>query len=148
MSAAMSTDVVQCKRCGRKNRVPAAAEGVPRCGNCQEPLPWITTAGDDDFADVVEQAALPVIVDFWAPWCAPCRMVSPALERLARDLAGRVKFVRVNVDDAPGLADRFAIMAVPTLLVMSNGRVVARQAGTATAPALRIWVDQALEKVS
>jgi len=144
----MATTVVQCERCGRKNRVPAAATGSPRCGNCHAPLPWMTDADDDDFADVVEGSALPVVVDLWAPWCGPCRMVSPALERVAKDLAGRVKLVKVDVDQAPKLSERFSVQAVPTLLVMRGGEVIARQAGAAPAAALRRWVDDALAGAS
>jgi thioredoxin 2 len=144
----MATTVVQCERCGRKNRVPAAATGSPRCGNCHAPLPWMTDADDDDFVDVVEGSALPVVVDLWAPWCGPCRMVSPALERVAKDLAGRVKLVKVDVDQAPKLSERFSVRAVPTLLVMRGGEVIARQAGAAPAAALRRWVDDALAGAS
>ncbi len=100
----MSDHVVTCPNCGRRNRVPAAAEGIPRCGNCHHPLPWIADAGDDTFAEIAEAASLPVIVDMWAPWCGPCRMVSPALEQLAADLAGQIKLVKVNVDDSPKLS--------------------------------------------
>jgi thioredoxin 2 len=136
--------VVQCPNCGAKNRIPAAATGVPRCGKCHRPLPWVAEAGDADFGEVAERAALPVLVDLWAPWCGPCRMVSPALEQLARDLAGRVKLVKVNVDDAPALSDRFAVRAVPTLLLLRDGEVIARQAGAAPAHVLRSWVQTAL----
>ena len=140
----MSTRVIQCPHCAKKNRVPAAATGVPRCGNCHQQLPWIAEASDDDFADVVEKSALPVLVDLWAPWCGPCRMVSPALEQLATEYAGRVKLVKVDVDGAPRLSQRFAVQAVPTLLVMRDGQVVSRQAGAAPVTALRSWVDDAL----
>jgi thioredoxin 2 len=140
----MSTRVVVCPNCGRKNRVPSAATGVPRCGNCHQPLPWIADAGDDDFAEVVEKAAIPVLVDMWAPWCGPCRMVSPVLEQLAAEFAGRIKLVKVNVDDTPRLSQRFEVRAVPTLLVMRGGEVVARQAGAAPAPVLRNWLEKAL----
>jgi thioredoxin 2 len=142
------TTIVECPNCGRKNRVPAGATGTPRCGNCHAPLPWLAEAGDDDFADVVEKASIPVVVDLWAPWCGPCRMVSPALEQVARELAGQIKLVKVNVDTAPKLAERFSVQAVPTLLVMKGGQVLDRQAGAAPARVLRTWVDQALAVAS
>ena len=136
--------ITPCQHCGKKNRVPAAATGLPRCASCHEALPWIADAGDNDFADVAENSKIPVIVDLWAPWCGPCRMVSPALENLARTYAGRVKLVKVNVDEAPGLARRFEAQSIPTLLVMRDGQVVDRQIGAAPESALRRWLDEAL----
>jgi len=136
--------VAPCPNCGRRNRVPAAARGIPRCGQCHQSLPWVADAGDDTFAEVAERAGIPVVVDLWATWCGPCRQVSPALERVARDLAGTVKLVKVDIDAAPKLADRFTVQAVPTLMVMRNGQVVARRAGAAPADVLRTWVEDAL----
>lgn len=136
--------VVTCPHCGKRNRVPAVGDGRPRCGNCHEPLPWIADAGDTDFGEVAERSPVPVLVDLWATWCGPCRMVSPALEQLATERAGRIKLVKVDVDANPGLARRFETMAVPTLLVLRHGEVVARQAGAAPVPALRAWLDEAL----
>jgi thioredoxin 2 len=144
----VDTRIEQCPHCGRRNRVPAAASGVPRCGNCHRPLPWIADATDDTFAEVVEQSTLPVVVDLWATWCGPCRMVSPALERVATDLAGRIKLVKVDVDAAPKVAERFQVRAVPTLLVMKDAQVIARQAGAAPAAVLRTWVEDALRSGS
>jgi thioredoxin 2 len=137
-------DPIRCPNCGRRNRVPAAASGVPRCGNCHKPLPWIVDAGDDTFAEVAERASVPVVVDLWAPWCGPCRMVSPALAQVAADMAGRVKLVKVNVDDSPRLQQRFGVQSIPTLLVMRKGKETSRQVGAAPAAALRSWVEQAL----
>ncbi|MEE1751590.1 thioredoxin [Streptomyces sp. SP18CS02] len=139
------TTTVTCPNCGRGNRIPVAAEGRPRCGHCKQPLPWLVDAGDDDFAEVAERASVPVVVDLWATWCGPCRMVSPALEQVARDLAGRVKLVKVDVDRNPRLSRRFEVQAVPTLLVLDKGEPVARQAGAAPAHVLRAWVEQAME---
>ena len=140
----MSGEVIRCPNCGRRNRVPAAAAGIPRCGNCHRPLPWIADAGDDTFAEVAEAASVPVVVDLWAPWCGPCRMVSPALEQIAAQLAGRVKLVKVNVDDSPKVQQRFGVQAIPTLMVMRQGQVAARRAGAAPASDLRAWIEAAI----
>jgi thioredoxin 2 len=140
----MTGRIVPCPTCGQRNRVPAAAAGTPRCGRCRAALPWVVDAGDVDFAEVAERSPVPVLVDLWATWCGPCRAVSPALERLAAACAGRVKLVRVDVDAAPGLARRFGVQAVPTLLVLDRGDVVARQAGAAPEPVLRAWLEGAL----
>ena len=138
--------IVSCGNCGRRNRVPATAAGTPRCGQCRTTLPWIVDAGDCDFADIAERAPVPVLLDLWAPWCGPCRMVSPALEELARTFAGRMKLVKVNIDAAPQLARRFTVQAVPTLMVLDGGRVISRQAGAAPAAALESWLTNALSQ--
>jgi thioredoxin 2 len=140
----MAAGLIRCEHCGRTNRVPAATKGIPRCGHCHQPLPWIADADDATFAEIAEAATVPVVVDLWAPWCGPCRMVSPALERLAHDLAGKIKLVKVNVDEAPQLGQRFDVRAVPTLLILRKGEVSARQAGALPLPALRAWVERAL----
>lgn len=141
-------NTVRCANCGRPNRVPDAASGTPRCGNCHQPLPWIADAGDDTFAEVAERADLPVLVDFWAEWCGPCRMVTPALEQVAQELVGRVKLVKVDVDRSPALSQRFTITAVPTLMMLNEGRVVAQRAGAAPAPQLREWIEDTLRTPS
>jgi thioredoxin 2 len=141
---AMTGGLVRCGHCGQTNRVPAAAAGTPRCAKCHEALPWIADADDATFGEVAEAAKIPVVVDLWAPWCGPCRMVSPALEQLARDLAGQVKLVKVNVDTSPQVSQRFEVQAIPTLLVLRRGQVAARQTGAVPLAALRTWVDNAL----
>jgi thioredoxin 2 len=140
--------VVVCPVCGRKNRLPGAAPGVPRCGNCHSPLPWIAEADDTNYAAVAEAAARPVLVDLWAPWCGPCRMVSPALEALARSYAGRVKLVKVNVDESPQVSQRYGVQGIPTLLLLDQGRVVSRQTGAAPEHVLQAWLDDALAALS
>ena len=138
-------DTVRCPVCGTSNRVPVTAAGVPRCGKCHSPLPWVTSAGDDDFDEVTGSATIPVLVDLWAAWCGPCRTVSPALEELARDMAGRLKLVKVDVDRAEAVARRFEVQGIPTLLLMDKGKVISRQTGAAPLPALRQWVESVLE---
>ena len=140
----MEPALTSCPACGKTNRVPAQAAGRPRCGNCKAELPWIVAAGDADFAAVAEQSPVPVLVDFWAAWCGPCRMVSPVLDKLARERPGRIKLVKVDVDTSPDLSRRFDVQAIPTLMVMVDGKVVARQAGAAPADVLRSWLDGSL----
>ena len=99
---------------------------------------------DDSFEEDVLKSGKPVLVDFWAAWCGPCRMVSPVLDKLARERPGRIKLVKVDVDKSPGLSRRFDVQAIPTLMVMVDGKVAARQAGAAPAEVLRSWLDGAL----
>jgi thioredoxin 2 len=144
----LKSAVVICSVCGTKNRVPAAAAGVPRCGNCHSPLPWIVTAQDTDFAEIVDGPGIPVLLDLWAPWCGPCRAVSPALEALARQFAGRLKLVKVNVDEAPEVGRRFEVQGIPTLVVLDGGRVRSRKTGAAPEPELREWLERSLSSVT
>ncbi|WP_245977109.1 thioredoxin [Cryobacterium soli] len=136
--------VVVCPNCGTKNRVRAAADGAPRCGNCHDPLPWIVDTSDADFSTVADESTIPVLVDVWAPWCGPCRMVSPVLEQLATELAGKLKLVKVNADEAPEVSRRFGVQAIPTLVVMHHGQVIDKQIGAAPAGALRSWLTEHL----
>ena len=140
----MPAELIRCRHCGRRNRVLAAAAGIPRCGNCHQPLPWIADAVDDTFAEVAEAAPVPVVVDLWAPWCGPCRMVSPALAQVATELAGQVKLVKVNVDDSPKIQQRFEVQAIPTLIALRQGQVAARRSGAAPAADLRAWIEAAI----
>jgi thioredoxin 2 len=142
--AADRSDIVACRECGTKNRVPASAAGVPKCGKCGSLMPWVVEAGDDDFDAVAISSSVPVLVDLWAEWCPPCRMVSPALDQLASERAGHLKLVKVDVDRSPGLAQRYDARSIPTLLLIDNGEVVSRQVGALPPHALRSWVDDAL----
>lgn len=139
-----NSSVTACEACGRRNRVPAVARGIPQCAQCQASLPWMADADATTFDAVADSSKVAVLLDLWAPWCGPCRMVSPALERLARANAGRVKLVKVNVDEAPAVADRFGVRGIPTLVVLRRGAVVARQTGAPPESALRAWLDGAL----
>ncbi|MDI1461318.1 thioredoxin [Catellatospora sp. KI3] len=136
--------ITACPHCGTRNRVPAAAKGLPRCGRCKELLPWLTEATDADFAEVVAESALPVLVDLWAPWCGPCRMVAPGVAKAAEVFAGRLKVVKVNVDIAQSTAVRYQAQSIPLLLLLDRGAVRARQVGAVPTDAVLRWVDQSL----
>jgi len=141
-------EMVRCPNCGKINRVRSEAPGVPHCGNCGGTLPWLTESGESDFPGVVEQSSLPVLVDFWAPWCGPCRIVSPVVEQIAKDLPGRLKLVKINTDSAPNLSRRFGIRGIPTLVVFDHGKEVARVTGALAAPALQAWVEEHLPRTA
>ncbi|HWI04682.1 MAG TPA: thioredoxin domain-containing protein [Acidimicrobiales bacterium] len=138
------SDVVPCPKCGKKNRVPATAGGVPQCAACHSPLPWLTDAGDGDFDRVAGESPVPVLVDLWAPWCPPCRAVAPAVEAAARKLAGRLKVVKVNVDQAPAVAARFEARSIPMLLILDKGQLRQRQVGAVPPDQLLRWAENAL----
>jgi thioredoxin 2 len=121
-------NVVRCPNCGTKNRLRPRSEGVPRCAVCKTLLPWIVHANEATF-DAEVDAAVPVVVDFWARWCAPCRIVEPVLQQLARDHAGRLKIVEVDVDQNPQLAARYEAMSIPLLVVMRGREEIDRIVG-------------------
>ena len=133
--------IVACVSCGKKNRVPEAAKGLPQCAHCQAKLPWLVNGTDGDF-EAVTAARVPVLVDLWAPWCAPCRMVAPILERMSRDRAGHLKIVKVNVDENPAIQARFNAMSIPTMVMLRDGKEVARQIGALPQRDLQRWVEQ------
>ena len=141
------SDVVPCPKCASKNRLGAVPAGaVPRCANCKTVLPWLVAAGDESFTAEVA-AGVPVLVDFWAPWCGPCRMVAPILEELAGELAGRLKVVKVNVDESPQVAARYRIQSIPTLMVFREGAQVEVVVGALPKAALRERIAPYLSSV-
>jgi thioredoxin 2 len=126
---------IRCPSCDAINRVPLDKLRLglqPVCGRCKTPLPAdnkpvIVT--DATFSTQAERSPLPILLDLWAPWCGPCRALAPVIEELARDLAGRVKVVKLNVDENPATAARFHVQSVPTLLVLRDGKELARIVG-------------------
>jgi thioredoxin 2 len=129
--------VLICKNCGAKNRIRPRPRGVPACGKCAEPLPWLVNATDASF-EPEANAAVTVVIDLWAPWCGPCRFVSPILEELSREYPGRLKVIKVNVDENPSLARRFEAYSIPTMVVLQNGRPVDRIVGAMPKPDLTV----------
>ena len=134
-SNASPVSILVCAHCGRKNRIAPAERGAPHCGSCGKPLPWLVPATDATF-DVEAKSSVTVLVDLWAPWCGPCRFVGPILEELAREFAGRLKVVKVNVDENRQTQARFGAMSIPTLVVLRNGREVDRIVGALPRAAL------------
>ena len=129
--------ILTCASCGTRNRIRPSSRGVPVCASCKANLPWLVHASDATF-DVEAAARVAVLVDLWAPWCGPCRFVAPILEDLAREYAGRLKVVKVDVDQNPAVAQRFQAFSIPTLVVIRDGRVVDRIVGALPKPDLAV----------
>jgi thioredoxin 2 len=150
MEADEAGALVKCPKCGTRNRVKYQRLTDPfRCAKChtelQLPGEPIDIPNDVAFDNLTSRSVLPVLVDFWAPWCGPCKMVAPHLQRVAQEMAGRVIVAKVNTEMLPSLARRFQINAIPTMAIFKNGSVVAREAGAMPAPGIRHFVQSWLK---
>ena len=140
---------LRCPSCNAVNRIPVEKiqQGLnPVCGRCKAPLPARKTmvVNDANFASEVEQSSLPVLVDMWAEWCGPCRMVGPVVDQLASEMAGKLRVAKLNVDENPQTASRFAIQSIPALLLFKGGQEIDRLIGAQSKGEILRRVSQAL----
>jgi thioredoxin 2 len=142
----MTTTFSPCSSCGAVNRVDLAkaAEAAPACSRCHEPLPLhggVSILDEAGLGRLLSASPVPVVVDFWAPWCGPCRTFAPVFEQMAKERAGREVFAKVDTEAAPAAGARYRVQTIPTLIQFVNGNERKRQSGAMPASTLRRWLD-------
>lgn len=137
--------IQRCPACGTRNRIAhPRLLAQARCGRCKSKVfpPEPVAVTDSSFADLVESSAVPVLVDYWAPWCGPCAQIDPMLCTIARERAGQVRIAKINVDDNPAIARRFTIRSIPALKLFKSGQIVGELTGVVPASAITELLDQ------
>ena len=141
---------IPCPECGVTNRVPLVkTDKRAKCGKCHAPLPSVVDAvpiivTEATFQDEVLNSDLPVLVDFWAPWCAPCRALAPSLESMAKEFVGRLKVVKVNSDENMGLSQQYQVRSIPTLIIFEGGALKQQISGALPIQQLRVWIKRTM----